>query len=114
MFDTIIVVTDRRVLDDQLRNTINDLKKVDGVVYGVEKGSKDLKKFLELGKDIVISTIQKFPKISDTIASLGDKTFAVIIDEVHSSQSGQLSKELKKSLSKTDDKDEFDRIQQTP
>ena len=51
---------------------------------------------------------QKFPRISETICSLGDKSFAVIIDEVHSSQSGQLSKELKKSLSKTDDEDEFD------
>ena len=67
-----------------------------------------LKKFLESGKDIIISTIQKFPQISDTISSLGDKRFAVIIDEVHSSQSGQLSKELKKSLTKDDDEDGFD------
>ena len=108
MFDSIIVVTDRKVLDDQLQTTINDLKQNQGVVYGVEKGSKDLKDFLESGKDIIISTIQKFPRISETISSLGNKSFAVIIDEVHSSQSGQLSKELKKSLSKTDDEDEFD------
>lgn len=110
MFDTIIVVTDRTVLDDQLRNTIRSLEKIDGVVSGVEKGSQELKTFLEQGKDIVITTIQKFPFISETIASLGDRTFGVIIDEVHSSQSGELSKELKKSLSKTDetDEDEFD------
>ena len=95
MFDSIIVVTDRKVLDDQLQTTINDLRKNQGVVYGVEKGSKDLKDFLESGKDIIISTIQKFPRISETISSLGNKSFAVIIDEVHSSQSGQLSKELK-------------------
>ena len=110
MFDTIIVVTDRTVLDDQLRNTIRSLEKIDGVVNGVEKGSKELKEFLEQGKDIIITTIQKFPFISETISSLGNKTFGVIIDEVHSSQSGELSKELKKSLSKSDedDGDEFD------
>ena len=108
MFDTIIVVTDRTVLDDQLRNTIRSLEKIDGVVNGVQHGSQELKKFLEQGKDIVITTIQKFPFISETISSLGDRTFGVIIDEVHSSQSGELSKELKKSLSKSDDDDDFD------
>ncbi len=109
LFDTIIVVTDRTVLDDQLRNTIRSLEKIDGVVNGVEHGSQELRKFLEQGKDIIITTIQKFPFISETIASLGNKTFGVIIDEVHSSQSGELSKELKKSLSKSDeDDDEFD------
>lgn len=109
LFDTIIVVTDRTVLDDQLRNTIRSLEKIDGVVNGVEHGSQELKKFLEQGKDIVITTIQKFPFISETIASLGNRTFGVIIDEVHSSQSGEMSKELKKSLSKSDeDDDDFD------
>ncbi len=109
LFDTIIVVTDRTVLDDQLRNTIRSLEKIDGVVNGVEHGSQELRKFLEQGKDIVITTIQKFPFISETIASLGNRTFGVIIDEVHSSQSGELSKELKKSLSKSDeDEDGFD------
>ena len=109
LFDTIIVVTDRTVLDDQLRNTIRSLEKIDGVVNGVEHGSQELRKFLEQGKDIVITTIQKFLFISETIASLGNRTFGVIIDEVHSSQSGELSKELKKSLSKSDeDDDEFD------
>lgn len=109
LFDTIIVVTDRTVLDDQLRNTIRSLEKIDGVVNGVEHGSQELRKFLEQGKDIVITTIQKFPFISETIASLGNRTFGVIIDEVHSSQSGELSKELKKSLSKSEeDDDDFD------
>ena len=108
MFDTVIVVTDRTVLDDQLRNTIRSLERTQGVVNGVQHGSQELKIFLEQGKDIVITTIQKFPFISETIASLGDRTFAVIIDEVHSSQSGELSKELKKSLSKSDDDADFD------
>lgn len=109
MFDSVIVVTDRTVLDDQLKNTILSLEKTQGVVKGVND-SKELKKCLEQGKDIIITTIQKFPFISKTIAALADKTFGVIIDEVHSSQSGELSKELKKSLSKTeaDDDDAFD------
>lgn len=110
LFDTIIVVTDRTVLDDQLRGTIRSLAKVEGVVKGVEHGSKELQQFLEQGKDIVITTIQKFPYISEKIAALGNRTFAVIIDEVHSSQSGELSKELKKALSNTgeEDADAFD------
>lgn len=99
MFDTIVVITDRRVLDQQIRETIKALELTPGVVGGVEKGSKELKQFLEQGKAIVVSTIQKFPFISDTIATLRQKNFAVIIDEVHSSQSGELSKELKKTLS---------------
>jgi type I restriction enzyme R subunit len=108
IFDTVIVVTDRTVLDDQLRNTIRSLEKIDGVVNGVEKGSKELKGFLESGKDIIVTTIQKFPFISETIASLKDKKFAVIIDEVHSSQSGELSKELKRTLSGDDLPDDED------
>ena len=99
LFDTVIVVTDRRVLDQQLRRTIRELARTEGVVGGVEHGSKELKEFLEKGKDIVVTTIQKFPFISDTITLLRQKKFAVIIDEVHSSQSGELSKELKKTLS---------------
>ena len=100
LFDTVIVVTDRKVLDQQLRKTIKALEQTAGVVGGVEKGSKELKEFLEKGKDIVVSTIQKFPFISETITSLRQKSFAVIIDEVHSSQSGELSKELKRTLSR--------------
>ena len=99
MFDSTIVVTDRRVLDQQLRRTAKALERTAGVVGGVEKGSKELQEFLENGRDIVITTIQKFPFISKTITSLRQRKFAVIIDEVHSSQSGELSKELKRALS---------------
>ena len=106
IFDSIIIVTDRTNLDDQLRGTVKSLSKVDGVVFGAKKGSKELREFLEQGKDIIITTIQKFPYISDNIVALGDKKFAVIIDEVHSSQNGELSKELKKSLTGTEDDEE--------
>lgn len=109
MFDTVVVVTDRKVLDQQIRETIKALERTLGVVGGVEKGSKELKEFLEQGKAIVVSTIQKFPFISDTITTLRQRNFAVIIDEVHSSQSGELSKELKKTLSNSlNDKTEYE------
>jgi type I restriction enzyme R subunit len=103
IFDSIIVVTDRTVLDDQLRNTVSSLSKMEGVVFGAEKGSKELKEYLESGKDIIITTIQKFPYISDKITSLSEKKFAVIIDEVHSSQSGELRRSLNETLTKEED-----------
>jgi len=100
MFDTIIVITDRKVLDKQLQSTIKSLERTRGVVNPVDMNSQQLKSLLEGGKDIIITTIQKFPYISETITSLGNRTFGVVIDEVHSSQSGETSKEMKKSLSK--------------
>lgn len=108
MFDTIIVITDRKVLDRQLQKTLKDLQQTEGVVNPVDINSSQLKEYLEKGKDIIISTIQKFPVISQTISQLKGKTFGVVIDEVHSSQSGESSKHLKKSLSKTEDEEDID------
>ena len=105
IFDTIIVVTDRKVLDKQLQNTIKQLEQTVGVVSKVDEGSKQLKEYLEKGKDIIITTIQKFPFISEEISKIGSKTFGIIIDEVHSSQSGENSKHLKMSISKGEDMD---------
>ncbi len=100
IFDSIIVVTDRRVLDKQLQATIKQMEQVAGVVHSVDKTSAQLRTFLESDKDIIISTIQKFSVIAETIGELKSKTFAVIVDEVHSSQSGEAAKNLKVSLSK--------------
>ena len=99
IFDSIIVVTDRRVLDKQLQETIKQVAQVEGVVHAVEKTSAQLKGFLESGKDIIISTIQKFSVIAAEIDKLKSKTFAVIIDEAHSSQSGESARNLRISLS---------------
>ena len=101
MFDSVIVVTDRKVLDKQIRNTVKQLEQTKGVVNPVDVNSQQLKEYLELGKSIIITTVQKFPVISDSISRLKSKKFGVIIDEVHSSQSGETSKHLKKSLSKS-------------
>jgi len=106
IFDTIIVVTDRKVLDKQLQTTIAQLEQTIGVVNKVEESSQQLKDFLEKSKDIIVSTIQKFPVISESISALKSRTFAVIIDEVHEGQSGETAKHLKKSISKTESNQE--------
>ena len=100
IFDSIIVVTDRLVLDKQLQETIKQMEQVAGVVHPVDATSAQLREYLESGKDIIISTIQKFSVIAEVIGALKSKTFAVLIDEVHSSQSGESARNLRKSLSK--------------
>ena len=100
LFDSIIVVTDRRVLDRQLQERIKQMERVEGVVYPVDGTSAQLRRYLESGKDIIISTIQKFSVIAEVIGELKSKAFAVIVDEVHSSQSGESAKNLRVSLSK--------------
>ena len=99
IFDSIIVVTDRRVLDRQLQNTIKQVEQVDGVVHPVDETSAQLRGYLESGKDIIISTIQKFSMIAEEIGKLESKHFAVIVDEAHSSQSGESARNLRLSLS---------------
>ena len=103
VFDSIIVITDRRLLDRQIRDTIKQFAQV-GATVGHAEHSGDLRKFLESGKKIIISTVQKFPFILDEI---GDehrgRTFAVIIDEAHSSQGGKTSAALSEALADPED-----------
>ena len=108
IFDSVIVVTDRLVLDKQLQDTIKQVEQVDGVVHPVEGTSAQLRGFLENSKDIIISTIQKFSVIAEEVGKLKSKTFAVIIDEAHSSQSGESARNLRASLSKGIEKGETD------
>lgn len=107
IFDTVIVVTDRRVLDAQIRNNIKQFQQVKGVVEAITEGSKQLKTALEEGKKIIITTIQKFPHIVEEIGELPGNNFAIIIDEAHSSLSGQMARKLNESLSKLHDEDEL-------
>ena len=99
VFDTIIVVTDRKVLDKQLQDTVKQFEQTSGTVVAIDGTSRQLQQALEQGKDIVITTIQKFPVISKSIGDLGGTAFAVVIDEAHSSQSGESAKQLKETLS---------------
>ena len=98
VFDTVIVVTDRRVLDAQIRNNIKQFEQVKGVVEAITEGSKQLKTALEEGKKIIITTIQKFPYIVDEIEDLPAKRFAIVIDEAHSSQSGNAAGKMNMAL----------------
>ena len=107
IFDTVIVVTDRRVLDAQIRNNIKQFQQVKGVVEAITDGAKQLKEALEEGKKIIITTIQKFPFIVEEIGELPGTNFAIIIDEAHSSLSGQMARKLNEALSKVQDEDEL-------
>lgn len=107
LFDSVIVVTDRRLLDKQLRENINDFSEVKNILAPAYR-SKDLKESLEQGKRIIITTIQKFPFVVEEIADLGDKRFAVIIDEAHSSQSGSAADDLNRVIGNNNEEDDPD------
>ena len=98
VFDSVIVVTDRRLLDDQIQTTIKQFMQV-GATVGHAERSGDLRKFIQDGKKIIVSTVQKFPFILDEIATEGGKTFAIVIDEAHSSQGGKTSAAMSQALS---------------
>ena len=114
VFDSVIVVTDRTILDEQIQRTIKQFMQV-GSTVGHAKHSGDLRKFIEEGRKIIVSTVQKFPWILDEIASEGGKTFAIVIDEAHSSQGGKTSAAMSQVLSNTetigsDDEDPEDTV----
>ncbi len=99
VFDSILVVTDRRILDQQIRDTIKQFAQV-GATVGHAQHSGDLRRFIEGGKKIVISTVQKFPFILDEIGSEHrGRRFAIVIDEAHSSQGGKTSAAMSTALS---------------
>ncbi|MDE0220396.1 MAG: type I restriction endonuclease [Spirochaetaceae bacterium] len=99
VFDSIIVVTDRVILDRQIRDTIRQYAQV-GATVGHADRSRDLRRFIESGKKIIISTVRKFPFILDEIGNeQRGRSFAIIIDEAHSSQSGRTSAAMTQALS---------------
>jgi type I restriction enzyme, R subunit len=102
-FDSIIVITDRVVLDKQIRDTIKQFAQV-GATMGHAERSGDLRKFIEGGKKIIISTVQKFPFILDEISDAHrGRSFAIIIDEAHSSQGGKAAAAMSEALSDPED-----------
>ena len=103
IFDSVIVVTDRRILDDQIQKTVKQFMQV-GATVGHAEHSGDLRKFIEEGKKIIISTVQKFPFILDEIEKEAKgRTFAIIIDEAHSSQGGKTSSAMSAALADPED-----------
>lgn len=98
VFDSIIVVTDRVVLDRQIRGTIKQFAQVAATI-GAARSSGDLLRFIEQGKKIIISTVQKFPFILDEIGNeQRHRSFAIIIDEAHSSQGGKTAGAMAEAL----------------
>jgi type I restriction enzyme R subunit len=100
VFDSVIVVTDRRILDDQIQATIKQFMQV-GATVGHATRSGDLRRFIEQGRKIIVSTVQKFPFILDEIGTEPGKHFAIVIDEAHSSQGGKTSAAMSQALSAT-------------
>ena len=106
VFDSIIVVTDRRILDKQIRDTIRQYAQI-GATLGHAEHSGDLRRFIESGKKIIISTVQKFPFILDEIGNeQRGRRFAIIIDEAHSSQGGRTSAAMAQALSQAGEEGE--------
>ncbi|RMH36941.1 MAG: type I restriction endonuclease subunit R [Nitrospirae bacterium] len=111
VFDSIIVVTDRRILDQQIRDTIKQFAQVGSTVGHAER-SGDLRRFLAEGKKIIISTVQKFPFILDEIGSEhAGRRFAIIIDEAHSSQGGRTTAKMHQALAGGHEGDEDETLE---
>ena len=107
VFDSVIVVTDRRILDDQIQRTIKGFMQV-GATVGHAKHSGDLRRFIEQGKKIIVSTVQKFPVIANEVSLEEGRTFAIVIDEAHSSQGGKASGAMGVALGTEDTEIEAD------
>lgn len=102
IFQSVIIVTDRRVLDSQLQSTVYQFDHVEGVVQKIDKNSEQLKTAINGGAGIIITTLQKFPVIYKEV-NADNKRFAIIVDEAHSSQTGDAAKKLKRALADTEE-----------
>jgi type I restriction enzyme R subunit len=105
VFDSVVIVTDRRLLDKQIKDNLLLFSEVKNILAHCES-AQELKSHLEAGKKIIITTIQKFPVIVKGIEDLSERKFALIIDEAHSSQSGKASDTVNTSLGGKDDEEE--------
>lgn len=102
IFDSVIVITDRLVLDQQLQDTIYQFDHKSGVVQKIDKDSGQLAAALTNGTNIIITTLQKFPFVLDKVGTLPKRKYAVIVDEAHSSQGGESAKKMKHALTVID------------
>ena len=98
VFDAVVVITDRRVLDRQLQDNIYQFEHKQGVVAKIDLDSNQLAEALRGGTQVTITTLQKFPFVTDKIGKLPGRSYAVIIDEAHSSQSGEAAREMRQVL----------------
>src|SRR5690242_7024301 len=98
VFDSVVVITDRRILDKQLQDTIYQFEHKQGVVQKIDEHSQQLAEALTSGTPIIITTLQKFPFVTEKIGSLANRRYAVIVDEAHSSQTGEGARQMKEVL----------------
>lgn len=105
VFDTVVVLTDRTILDKQLQGVLRRFQRTTGVLENITKDSAQLKRALERGKKIIVSTIQKFPVVARGIDELPGRRFALIIDEAHSGQGVETKRALKRVLGSGDGED---------
>src|SRR5690606_847036 len=98
VFDSVIVITDRRVLDRQLQETISQFEHKAGVVQKIDQNSEQLAKALNEGTPIIVTTLQKFPFVLEKVQGLQGRNFALIVDEAHSSQTGAAAQKLRRVL----------------
>lgn len=98
VFDSVVVITDRNVLDQQLQNTIYQFEHKQGVVQRIDDDSEQLANAIKNGKNIIITTLQKFPFALKHLTDIPDRKYAVIIDEAHSSQGGEASRKMTEVL----------------
>ncbi len=96
--DSVIIITDRRILDRQLQGTVHQFEQTRGIVQNIDKNAQQLKEALDQGKRIIVTTLQKFPVIVDEMGQMQGRRFAVLIDEAHSSQTGESTGLMKKAL----------------
>jgi len=117
VFSSVIVISDRRVIDRQLQRTLTQVIETPGMLVNIVSDdgmtSKDLKRALEDGKRIVVTTLQKFGVIMDSMGELPGERFAVIVDEAHSSQAGQSAKAVQKVLSYASEDEQKDEEEKT-
>lgn len=105
IYDTVIVLTDRRVLDKQLRNTIKALEATPGILVAAGEDNTRLRDALNSNAKIITTTIQKFPFVQDVVVNLSAKKFALIVDEAHSSQSGEMRRTVQETLGDYDEEE---------
>ena len=114
VFDSIVVISDRRVIDRQLQSAIRQFEQTLGVVENIDDTSRQLKEALESGKTIIVTTLQKFPVIVDQIGTLPGRNFALVVDEAHSSQTGESSKSVKEVLGSLEEAERTEANTETP
>ena len=109
IYDMVIVVSDRKVIDAQLQDQVKAIERKQGVVEKIDKDSKQLAEAIKSGTNIVVTTLHKFSYILDKIVDVEDRNYAIIVDEAHSSQSGSHAKHLREGLTNAEaDKDTLD------